>query len=110
MAFLEGSPPRVIAHRGLAQAHAENTLGAFGAAISAGADILETDLLHLSRPVRGAGDAEEGFTVMQRLPIHDHRLKQVDLLEWRRVDNDEGAAWPQYSVHLLENTQRLVTR
>jgi len=44
VAFLEGSPPRVIAHRGLAQGHAENTLGAFGAAISAGADILETDV------------------------------------------------------------------
>ena len=48
MAFLEGSPPRVIAHRGLAQGHAENTLGAFGASISAGADILETDV-HLSK-------------------------------------------------------------
>jgi glycerophosphoryl diester phosphodiesterase len=47
MAFLEGSHPRVIAHRGLALEHAENTLGAFHAAIASGADILETDV-HLS--------------------------------------------------------------
>lgn len=48
MAFLEGEHPRVIAHRGLALKHAENTLGAFRAALDAGADILETDV-HLSK-------------------------------------------------------------
>ena len=48
MAFLEGVFPRVIAHRGLALAHAENTVGAFQAAIDVGADILETDV-HLSK-------------------------------------------------------------
>lgn len=48
MAFLEGSPPRVIAHRGLALAAAENTSAAFQAALDAGADILETDV-HLSK-------------------------------------------------------------
>jgi len=48
MAFLEGSYPRVIAHRGLALDHPENTPGAFRAALEAGADILETDV-HVSR-------------------------------------------------------------
>jgi len=48
MAFLEGSYPRVIAHRGLALDQPENTPGAFRAALEAGADILETDV-HVSR-------------------------------------------------------------
>lgn len=48
MAFLEGNRPRVIAHRGLALDHPENTLGAFHAAVASGADILETDV-HVSR-------------------------------------------------------------
>ena len=48
MTFLEGQYPRVIAHRGLALKHAENTVGAFEAAVESGADILETDV-HLSK-------------------------------------------------------------
>jgi glycerophosphoryl diester phosphodiesterase len=48
MAFLEGEHPRVIAHRGLSLQHAENTLGAFHAAVASGADILETDV-HVTR-------------------------------------------------------------
>ena len=48
MTFLEGQNPRVIAHRGLALDHPENTLGAFTAALNSGADILETDV-HLSK-------------------------------------------------------------
>lgn len=41
--FLPGALPRNIAHRGLALDGAENTLRAFAAAISVGADMLETD-------------------------------------------------------------------
>lgn len=48
VAYLEGQYPRVIAHRGFPLNHAENTLGAFHAALDAGADILETDV-HLSK-------------------------------------------------------------
>ena len=48
VAYLEGDYPRVIAHRGFPLDHAENTLGAFQAALDAGADILETDV-HLSK-------------------------------------------------------------
>lgn len=48
MSYLEGKPPRVIAHRGLSVGSAENTLGAFAAAVDAAADLLETDV-HLSK-------------------------------------------------------------
>jgi len=48
VAYLAGDYPRVIAHRGFPLDHAENTLGAFQAALDAGADILETDV-HLSK-------------------------------------------------------------
>lgn len=48
MSFLHGTPPRVIAHRGLALDVPENTIAAFQAARDAGADILETDI-HLSK-------------------------------------------------------------
>lgn len=44
MPFLEGRPPRVIAHRGLSLDVPENTIPAFRKAVSAGADILETDV------------------------------------------------------------------
>ena len=63
VAFLDGTPPRIIAHRGLALHHAENTLGAFGAALEAGADILETDV-HLSK---------DGVVVI----AHDSDLERV---------------------------------
>lgn len=46
--YFDGPTPRVLAHRGLSLHHAENTLGAFLAAVEAGADILETDV-HVSR-------------------------------------------------------------
>src|SRR5690625_5325421 len=41
--FLPGPRPRRIAHRGLALDGAENTLRAFADALTAGADMLETD-------------------------------------------------------------------
>ena len=48
MAYFDGQTPRVIAHRGFPSGHAENTIGAFRAAVEVGADILETDV-HLSK-------------------------------------------------------------
>lgn len=48
MAYFDGAPPRVIAHRGLSIDCVENTLSAFRAAVDAGADLLETDV-HLSK-------------------------------------------------------------
>lgn len=47
MTFFPHSSPLVIAHRGLALEHPENTLPAFVAGLEAGADILETDV-HVS--------------------------------------------------------------
>jgi glycerophosphoryl diester phosphodiesterase len=46
--YFDGHTPRVLAHRGFADEHAENTIGAFRAALDVGADILETDV-HLSK-------------------------------------------------------------
>jgi glycerophosphoryl diester phosphodiesterase len=46
--YFDGQTPRVIAHRGFPAGHAENTIGAFRAAVEVGADILETDV-HLSK-------------------------------------------------------------
>ena len=48
MPYFDGHTPRVLAHRGFADGHAENTIGAFRAALDVGADILETDV-HLSK-------------------------------------------------------------
>ncbi|WP_022899274.1 glycerophosphodiester phosphodiesterase family protein [Humibacter albus] len=61
--FFDGTPPRVIAHRGLARGAAENTIGAFRAALDAGADILETD-------VHGSAD---GVAVI----CHDDDLSRI---------------------------------
>jgi len=61
--FLPGPRPRRIAHRGLALDAAENTLGAFRAALDAGADMLETD----TRATR------DGLA----LAIHDEDLARV---------------------------------
>ena len=81
--FFPDTTPLVIAHRGLALAHPENTLPAFEAAISAGADILETDV-HVSRDgqvviahdpnldrVAGRSGAVSDFTA--------HQLADIDL-------------------------------
>jgi glycerophosphoryl diester phosphodiesterase len=46
--YLDGQGPRVIAHRGFTAGHAENTIGAFQAALDVGADFLETDV-HISK-------------------------------------------------------------
>lgn len=46
--FFDGPKPRILAHRGLPIDHAENTLGAFRAAVDTGVEILETDV-HLSK-------------------------------------------------------------
>ena len=48
MPYFDGQTPRVIAHRGFPAGQAENTIGAFRAAVEVGADILETDV-HLSK-------------------------------------------------------------
>jgi len=61
--YFDGTKPRVLAHRGLALEHAENTLGAFNAAVAVGVDMLETDV-HLSK---------DGHVVI----AHDPDLRRV---------------------------------
>lgn len=70
--FFDGPTPRILAHRGLALEHAENTLGAFGAAIATGVEILETDV-HLSK---------DGQVII----AHDSDLERVAHLPGRVAD------------------------
>ena len=83
MAFLDGPKPRIIAHRGLALHHPENTLGAFQAAIEAGAHILETDV-HLTKDgqVVIAHDPDLGRLTGRTGLVVEHtaaELAQIDL-------------------------------
>jgi glycerophosphoryl diester phosphodiesterase len=45
MPFFDGLRPRVLAHRGLHTKSPENTLGSFRAAVDAGVDYIETDIV-----------------------------------------------------------------
>ncbi|MWB97821.1 glycerophosphodiester phosphodiesterase [Agromyces sp. MMS17-SY077] len=93
--YFDGPTPRVLAHRGLALESPENTVGAFAAALSAGADSLETDV-HASRDgvaivshdpdlerVAGRRGRIGDFTVIQLASIdlgggeHPERLEDV---------------------------------
>ncbi|WP_068495401.1 glycerophosphodiester phosphodiesterase family protein [Pseudoclavibacter helvolus] len=67
--FLDGAPPRVLAHRGLALSATENTLEAFRAAIDAGATHIETDARASSdgRAVLWHDETLEGFDGSTRL-------------------------------------------
>jgi glycerophosphoryl diester phosphodiesterase len=74
--FFHGASRFVIAHRGLATGHPENTLPAFQAALDVGADILETDV-HLSR---------DGEVIISHDPVLDRvagRPGAVRDLTWR---------------------------
>lgn len=90
MSFLEGSPPRVIAHRGLALEAAENTPSAFQAALDAGADILETDV-HLSKDgqVIIAHDAD-----LARVAGREGFVADFTAAELARIDLGFGEGFP----------------
>jgi glycerophosphoryl diester phosphodiesterase len=90
MAFLEGTPPRIIAHRGLALHHGENTLGAFEAALASGADILETDV-HLSSDsqVIIAHDAH-----LSRVAGRSGLISDFTAAELARMDLGYGEGFP----------------
>ncbi|WP_431221285.1 glycerophosphodiester phosphodiesterase family protein [Leifsonia xyli] len=89
MTFLDGRPPRVIAHRGLAVDAPENTLLAFLRALSAGATHLETDI-HASA---------DGVAViahdpdLSRVAGRDLRIAQLTMRELRRIDLGHGQAF-----------------
>ncbi|WP_285116708.1 glycerophosphodiester phosphodiesterase family protein [Leifsonia sp. fls2-241-R2A-40a] len=89
MSFLDGTAPRIIAHRGLAADAPENTLLAFLRALSAGATHLETDI-HVSA---------DGTAVIAHDPdlsrIAGRRVEvaQLTMRELRRIDLGHGQAF-----------------
>lgn len=97
MTFFPDTTPLVIAHRGLAVNHPENTLLAFQAAITAGADILETDV-HLSR---------DGQVIIAHDPTLDRVAGRPGLVsdftasQLAELDLGEGVGFPTL-VELLE--------
>jgi glycerophosphoryl diester phosphodiesterase len=95
--FFPAHTPLVIAHRGLAIDHPENTLGAFVAGRDAGADILETDV-HLSR---------DGQVIIAHDPTLDRVASRPGLVsdytasELADIDLGGGVGFPTL-VELLE--------
>jgi len=95
--FFPAHTPLVIAHRGLAIDHPENTLGAFVAGRDAGADILETDV-HLSRDgqVIIAHDP-----TLERVASRPGRVSDYSAAELAEIDLGGGVGFPTL-VELLE--------
>lgn len=85
-AFLSGSPPRVIAHRGLAMGAPENTLLAFAKALVAGAQIIETDVWLSSDGV--AIISHDGD--LKRLNGSNTLISDLSVDELNRVDLGDG--------------------
>jgi glycerophosphoryl diester phosphodiesterase len=95
--FFPDTQPLVIAHRGLALEHPENTLPAFMAGMEAGADILETDV-HLSR---------DGQVIIAHDPVLDRvarrpgRIKDFTAADLAAMDLGGGVGFSTL-VDLLE--------
>lgn len=86
MSFLDGRPPRVIAHRGLALDVPENTLLAFARALSARATHLETDI-HASAD--GVAVIAHDPT-LSRVAGREVPIAQLTMSELRRIDLGHG--------------------
>ena len=86
MSFLDGRPPRIIAHRGLALDVPENTLLAFARALSARATHLETDI-HASAD--GVAVIAHDPT-LSRLAGREVPIAQLNMSELRRIDLGHG--------------------
>lgn len=88
--FFDGPTPRILAHRGLALQHAENTLGAFGAAVATGVEIIETDV-HLSKDgqVIVAHDPD-----LQRVAKIQGRVADFTAAELKGIDLGFGEGFP----------------
>lgn len=95
--------PWVVAHRGASALHAEHTLGAYVAALEAGADGLECDVRltadgHLvcvhDRDLRRTGSRQGVVSAMELA-----ELEQVDLASWKRpwaeLDDEAPEADPE---------------
>lgn len=84
--FFEGSPPRVLAHRGLALDAPENTMLAFAKALAAGASHIETD-------VRVTADGHAVIAHdpdLSRVADRSVEVGRLTLAELRRVDLGHG--------------------
>ncbi len=86
MTFLEGAPPRIIAHRGLALEAPENTLLAFLKALSAGATHLETDV-HASADRVAVVSHDPDLSRVAGRSVEVGRLTMAEL---RRIPLGEG--------------------
>ena len=80
--FFEGNLPLIAAHRGFALNHPENTLSAFSAALSAGADVIETDV-HGSRDRVAMVTHDPGLL---RVAGRNGLISQMTSESLRRVD------------------------
>jgi glycerophosphoryl diester phosphodiesterase len=74
--------PLIIAHRGYRAKYPENTLAAFEAAIDAGADMIELDvLLTKDRKVVVIHDESLDRTTSGKGPVRDHTLSELKTLD-----------------------------
>lgn len=95
--YFDGPKPRIFAHRGLALHHAENTVGAFDAAVAAGVDMLETDVqLSKDGQVIVAHDSE-----LQRVAGRFGLVSDFTAAELKNMDLGFGEGFPTL-VELLE--------
>jgi glycerophosphoryl diester phosphodiesterase len=86
--FLAGSPPRILAHRGLALNAPENTVFAFSHALASGATHLETDV-HVTRD----GVAVLSHDARLALPELDIQLEALRIAELQRIDLGFGQSF-----------------
>ncbi|WP_295121353.1 glycerophosphodiester phosphodiesterase family protein [uncultured Leifsonia sp.] len=96
MTFLDGAPPRIIAHRGLAIDAPENTLLAFLTALNAGATHLETDV-HASADGVAVISHDPDLT---RIAGRDLRVEQLTMAELRRIPLEHGQSLPSLAEAL----------
>ncbi len=97
MSFFDGPDQLVVAHRGLALNHPENTLPAFRAALDAGADIVETDI-HVSRDFVAVISHDPS---LRRLSGRAEHTIELPLSQLQRVDLG-GATMPTLDEALEE--------
>lgn len=95
--FFDGPKPRILAHRGLALEHAENTLGAFGAAVATGVEILETDV-HLSKDGQVVVAHDPDLQRVAKLP---GLVEEFTAAELKEMDVGFGEGFPTL-VEVLE--------
>lgn len=87
--YLSPAPPRILAHRGLAQEGPENTLLAFAKALAVGVNHLETDVHESSDGVAMVSHDD----TLQRVADRKVRVNQLTAAELRKVDLGFGQSF-----------------